>query len=189
MGVSEGDLRALYATTDDPWDFRRSEYERGRLAATERALARDRYSSALEIGCGNGELARRLAPRCAAYIGLDAVPIALEAARSAVPEARFVRGYLPCDLPKGAHDLIVLSEVLYFLDRAGIAALAGQIDRRWPGAEIVVVTWLGPTGHALDGSSALAAFSNASLRSWAPVHATDGGYRIDQFDPLIGAAR
>jgi SAM-dependent methyltransferase len=156
--VDRDALRALYARTDDPWNFRRSAYERGKFVETAQALPRRRYRSILEIGCGNGELARHLASRADRYAGLDAVPRALEAARQAVPGGRFVQGFLPCELPDGPHDGIVLSEILYFLDAEGIDALAAQIDARWPEADLVCVTYRGPSSNSLEGEAALALF-------------------------------
>jgi SAM-dependent methyltransferase len=179
-GVSRDHLRALYARHDDPWNFRGSDYERSRFEAVKAALPRPRYRAALEVGCGNGELARRLAPRCDAYTGLDAVESALHAARRAVPTGRFVTGFLPCPLPDGSFDLIVLSEILYFLDPDGITDLAGQIDTRWPGAELVCVTYRGPSGNLLEGEAALALFL-ATLddrRRVETVH-LDAAFRIE----------
>ena len=191
MHTSPERLEALYREGDDPWRFRSSPYEHARLAAVARALPRARYASALEIGCGNGELARRIAPRCEAYLGVDAVETALEAARRAVPAARFERLFLPDALPAGPdgapHDLILLSEVLYFLDEDGIADLARQIDGRWPKADVICCTWLGPSGNALEGPDALDRFRQASTRGFRRLPAGDGeadGYRLD----LAGAA-
>ena len=184
--VAPDALEALYAGGDDPWDFRRSEYERARFAATLAALPRRRYRSALEIGCGNGELARRLAPRCDAYCGVDAVETALAAARRAVPGASFHRGFLPCPLPDGDHDLIVLSEVLYFLDADGIDALAAQLDARWPAADVICVTWRGPSGNPLEGEAALALFVAAVEGRIARTARLDASYRIDVLTPAPG---
>ena len=187
--VAPAALEALYAHGDDPWNFRRSEYERARFAATLAALPRKRYRSALELGCGNGELARRLAPRCDAYAGLDAVETALEAARRAVPGATFHQGFLPCPLPVGEHDLVVLSEVLYFLGPDGIDALAAELDRRWPDADVVCVTWRGPSGNPLEGEAALALFLAATEGRRAETARLDPSYRIDVLTPEPGGAR
>ncbi|WP_299812777.1 SAM-dependent methyltransferase [uncultured Jannaschia sp.] len=181
--VGRDALDALYASTDDPWNFRTSDYERAKYDATIAALPRTTFRSILEIGCGNGELARRLAPRAERYTGVDAVEVALDAARRAVPEGRFHRVYLPCDLPTGAHDLLVLSEILYFLDEPGLGSLAVQIDRRWPAAELLCVTWLGPSGNALEGGEALRLFGDATARATRCVR-MDPAYRIDLFAPL-----
>lgn len=177
-GVAPDHLESLYAATDDPWRFRTSAYERAKFSATRQALPRRRYRSGLEIGCGNGELARRLAPCCTAYTGVDAVERALVAARRAVPSGRFCRLMLPAPLPEGAHDLIVLSEILYFLDGAGIAALAAQIDARWPEADLLCVTWLGPSGNPLQGEEAFALFAEATARRFRAAGGTRR-YRID----------
>ncbi|EIE49389.1 methyltransferase [Salipiger aestuarii] len=176
-------LGAIYARGDDPWRFRSSPYEQEKFRATRAALSRQRYGSALELGCGNGELARHLAPLCAQYTGVDAVEIALQAARRAVPRGRFEQVFLPADLPDGRYDLIILSEILYFLDRDGIRSIATQIDRRWPRACLLCVTWLGPSGNALQGAEALALFRAASMRE---LHCVKTGvpYRIDRTDVL-----
>ncbi len=176
--VDADHLERLYADTDDPWQFRTSAYETAKFAATREALARPRYRSALEVGCGNGELARRLAPLCDSYHGVDAVERALVAARRAVPAGTFSRMMLPARLPEGAHDLIVLSEILYFLDAEGIAALAREIDARWLDADLLCVTWLGPSGNPLQGEEAFRLFRSASKRDFRRAAATPH-YRID----------
>jgi SAM-dependent methyltransferase len=180
--VGQQRLLALYADGDDPWGFRTSSYEQEKFRATAEALSRRTYGSALEIGCGNGELARHIAPRCARYCGVDAVGKALDAARRAVPNARFVQAFLPCDLPAGPHDLIILSEVLYFLDVPSITALGRQITHRWPNAEVIAVTWLGPSGNPLEGEAALAVFTRAITPSLTATPAARAlKYRIDRF--------
>ncbi len=175
--VAPAHLEALYAVTDDPWSFRDSPYEQAKFAATAAALPRARYAEALEIGCGNGELARHLAPRCARYVGVDAVETALQAARRAVPGGAFHRLLLPAPLPEGAFDLIVLSEVLYFLGPKALEDLATR-TAAWPGADVVCVTWLGDTGNPMQGEEALEHFVAASGRAFARVAGT-ADYRID----------
>ena len=186
-GADMAHLLGLYAAGDDPWDFRGSAYEAERLDAVARALRPHRLGAVLELGCGNGELARRIAPRAAGYTGLDAVPAALAAARRAVPGGRFREAFLPCALPPppggGAYDLVVLSEVLYFLAPRAIRAVAAAIDRGHPRCAVLAVTWRGPTGHRLDGERALAAFAGATRRRRRSVRLTRG-YRIAAFGPL-----
>lgn len=183
-GMSLDHLQAIYADGDDPWHFRGSAYEHARFGAIVAALPQARFRAALEIGCGNGELAGRIAPRCDSYTGLDAVESALDAARAMVPEGVFVQGFLPCRLPTGDFDLILLSEILYFLDPDGITDLALQIDARWPRAHLLCVTWRGPSGNLLEGEAALALFL-ASLddrRRVETVH-LDRSFRIESVAP------
>ncbi len=181
--VKRAALDALYAGTDDPWNFRTSDYERQKYDATIATLPASRLRHVLEVGCGNGELARRLAARCDDYTGVDAVDVALEAARRAVPHGNFVQSYLPCDLPEGDYDLLVLSEILYFLDAPGLSSLAVQIDSRWPAATVLCVTWLGPSGNPLEGDEALHLFGAATSRRTRCVR-MEATYRIDLFASL-----
>ncbi len=160
--VSLNRLNEIYANSDDPWAFATRAYEQEKFQATRDALRRSSYAAALEIGCGNGELARYIAPFCKAYLGMDAVEKALHAAREKNPDAHFIKGYYPCALPLGRYDLIVLSEFLYFLDAPDIVGLATQIARNWPRAEIICVTYLGDTAHRLSGQQALDIFIEAS---------------------------
>ena len=76
--VPRDHLETIYADGDDPWGFRTSAYEQAKFRATRAALGRPSYASALEIGCGNGELARHIAPICDQYTGVDAVETALQ---------------------------------------------------------------------------------------------------------------
>ena len=180
MSVPLSDLQRLYAETDDPWDFDTSAYEQEKFAATAAALSRDRYRAGFEIGCGNGALARHIAPRCDGYVGMDAVERAVEAARARVPDARFIQALYPCPLPEDDFDLILLSEFLYFLGADTIRDLAVDLERRWPDAELILVTYLGDTAHTLQGEDALAIFTEAATgHDIQPVRRTEG-YRIDR---------
>ncbi|PWE31726.1 methyltransferase [Pararhodobacter marinus] len=176
--VSIEHLERLYRDTDDPWNFRSSAYERRRFRATARALPRSRYRAVLEIGCGNGALARHIAKRCDRYLGLDAMEKPLATARAALPQARFRQTLLPAPLPRGRFDLILLSEILYFLDPAALGDLARQIDRNHPRADVLCGTWLGPSGNPLQGRQALALYCHASARRFTCLR-RGPGYRLD----------
>ncbi len=174
-------LHRLYADTDDPWDFDRSPYEQGKFVATREALTRPWYRAALEIGCGNGALARHLAPLCDRYTGIDAVEKAVIAARKKTPSARFVAACYPCRLPDDDFDLIILSEILYFLTPDAIARLGRDLADRAVGAEVLCVTFLGDTGEALQGAEALELFRVATrARLDLELVVDAGGYRIDR---------
>lgn len=174
-------LHRLYADNDDPWNFATSPYEQAKFKATRDALRRARYRSALEIGCGNGALAAHLAPLCDSYTGIDAVERAVIAARDRVPGATFLRAIYPCTLPVHHPDLIVLSEVLYFLTPEMIARLARDLVARAPGAEVLCVTYLGDTAQSLQGLDTLAVFRAALREDLTLTTVVDtGDYRIDR---------
>lgn len=72
----------------------------------------------LDVGCGNGGLARLIArDERIAYAGTDISSVAIASAREAVPEALFIEGdvsSLPPDSDR--YDIIVFNEVLYYMD-------------------------------------------------------------------------
>lgn len=148
----------VYADDLDPWRFATSDYERDKYAATLASLQRPHYTSALEIGCSIGVFTRQLAGRCGSLIAIDVVSSVLDAARktcSDQPHVRFERCVVPGDWPEGRFDLVVISEVAYFLDRTDLALLAQRVSRAMlPGGDIVLVHWLGETDFPLSGDEA-----------------------------------
>lgn len=157
----------LYASAPDPWNFATSAYEEAKYAATLAALPASRYTSALEIGCSIGILTAMLADRCDALLGVDVAQSALAQARAHNAtrlHVNFRRGQFPNAMPVGCgdsgYDLILLSEVLYYLDQTTLidAALA-TLKMAQPGADILLVHWLGPTpDYPLTGEQAAGQF-------------------------------
>ncbi|SFP68007.1 SAM-dependent methyltransferase [Tranquillimonas alkanivorans] len=152
-------LRTLYAADPDPWRHDQSRYEREKHTRTVKAAGDGPFRQVVEIGCGTGALTARLAPLCDRLTALEAVPEVLATARVRMEGQGHVTvapAVVPHDLPELSPDLVVLSEVLYFLTPQDIAALGGWIGTRAaPGARIVAVNWTGDTGHALGGPEAV----------------------------------
>jgi LmbE family N-acetylglucosaminyl deacetylase len=138
---------------EDPWRLDTSVYEKRRLAIILACLGRPRYRRALEVGCATGQLSLQLKDRADEVIGLDASAGALAVARTRSDAVRWVLGAAPADLPDDEVDLVVLSEVGYFLDGPDLlATLRGARNRLRPGGEIVVANWRGSTRDIpLDG--------------------------------------
>ena len=127
---------ALYASDPDPWNFAASPYEQGKYAVTVKALPRPRYQSALEVGCSIGVLTRLLASRCDAVLAIDAARMPLAEARrrcADLPSVRFEQMFVPEQWPNAVFDLILLSEVVYYLIREDVVRLAARVSRApWP---------------------------------------------------------
>ncbi len=179
----------IYARSIDPWGFRTSPYERGKYDATLGILSRPRYRSALEVGCSIGVFTRMLAARCDAVLALDTSVLALGEARAAcagLPDVAFREATLPRDFPQGRYDLIVLSEVLYYLSRPDLAALAERcLGALEPDGEVVLCHWLGETDYPLGGDEAAELFIAAAEPRWRPASARrEREYRLD----LLSAA-
>lgn len=173
-------LARLYAASDDPWDHRTSPYEAAKYQATLDAIGPGPFSSALEIGCGNGTLTRRLAPRCRRLTALEATPAAAALARRDLADLDHVSvldAVAPRDLPDGPFDLVLMSEVLYFLTPRDIAQLGAWLRRHATGP-VIAVNWTGPTAEELDGPGAIALLARVL---GAPRTTDHGRYRIDRF--------
>ena len=176
---------AIFARDLDPWGFETSAYERAKYADTLQHLARARYRSGLEIGCATGVLSGLLADRCEQFLGVDFSEIALAEARrrhAARAGIAFARLHLPREAPAGRYDLIVLSEVLYFMTRSDVAATAAVVARlAEPGATLMLVHWLGQSeDHVLSGDEAVETFVDAAA-DFASVNGRvrREGYRLD----------
>ena len=184
--VSE-QMDALYAANPDPWNFRQSAYEQQKYRETLSHLPRQRYAHALEIGCSIGILGGMIADRADRYLGIDASERALAIARDhlapgiANGSIRLAQHVVPESFPEGPFDLILLSEILYFLKAEDMAPLAARIKAAGPEADIVCVNYLGPAdAGSLEGAEALELFAQALGRSASTTTVSDL-YRIDVF--------
>lgn len=156
------DFEAMYRRRADPWSYETSRYEAMKYRTTLAALPRRRYRRTLELGCSIGVLSAMLARRSTRLVGIDCAPTAIDRARQRnIPNAEFLLGQLPDDLPLRAFDLIVASEVLYYLEIPQICRLARLLRQRSPGADCVMVAYSGRTEAPLTGQSATRAFLRA----------------------------
>ena len=109
----------LYASNEDPWAFRTRWYERRKRDLVMASLPRQCYQRVFEPACANGELSAALAERCAELMCQDLDPTAVGLARdrlAGLGNTTVGQGHLPGDWPGGQFDLIVLSEIGYYLD-------------------------------------------------------------------------
>ena len=165
---------ALFAASADPWRYDDEPYERDRFRRTVDALSSRRYRAALELGCANGALTQQLATLCDALLATDISPQALAAARGRLrdtPGVTIEQRAMPAEMPDGMFDLIVASDMLYYLGLDGIVALMAAIDARaTPDARILLASYLGETDTRLTGEMA-AEIAIAHLPGWHRVHA------------------
>ncbi|SEK09126.1 SAM-dependent methyltransferase [Paraburkholderia diazotrophica] len=117
----------LYRQDDDPWRYRSSWYERRKRLLTAAALPRERYRRGFEPACSNAEMSRLLAQRCERLCVCDISAHAVSLARERLADTRNVTIELramPQDWPDERFDLIVISELGYYLSRADTVKLA-----------------------------------------------------------------
>lgn len=149
---------ALFRDSDDPWRFKTRWYEARKRALTLASLPAQRYAHGFEPGCANGELSAGLALRCDQLLVSDVSSRAVELARerlAAWPHAHVVQAHLPREWPEGTFDLIVISELGYFLDAPGVDALGDRArDALREGGTVLACHWRRPVeGGSLDGEA------------------------------------
>jgi SAM-dependent methyltransferase len=188
-----GHFQRLYDANADPWHFRTSAYEQAKYQKSLEVLPGRRFRSAFEIGCSIGIFTKLLAPRCDALLGVDIVEQPLQAARtecSEQPWVRFQQMRVPDEWPNETFDLIVMSEVLYFLSRRDVAAVAERVCASLDANGLVMlVNWRGRSGDPCTGDEAAALFierSAARLETHAQYR--EERYRLDLLGPLRSGA-
>ena len=136
---------SVYQASDDPWSFETSPYEREKYATTISALPNDHYQSGFEIGCSIGVLTQLLAERCDKLVAVDASELPLKTARERLAHYANVtieQMAIPDQFPDGMFDLILLSEVGYYLSRPDLErARQWLIDHLQPGGHLLLVHW------------------------------------------------
>ncbi len=181
-------FQRLYDANPDPWAFTTSAYEQAKYRHTVDALMDRHFVSGLEVGCSIGILTRMLGPRCNSLLGIDIVEDPLSAARARCadqPQVSFARMQVPLDWPAERFDLIVFSEVLYFLSATDIASCARHvIDSLLPGGTVVLVNWLGPTDDPSPADAAPDRFIATAQSALRVVRAErHERYRLDILEP------
>jgi 2-polyprenyl-3-methyl-5-hydroxy-6-metoxy-1,4-benzoquinol methylase len=172
----------LYAANPDPWGFTTSAYEQEKYARSLAAVADRRYGSALEVGCSIGVLSCQVAPLCERFLGVDITDMPLDAARQRcgdLPQARFLRMAVPAEWPEESLDLVLLSEVLYFLDGSDISLVATRLrETVQPGGRVLLVNW---TGALDDPHQGVTAADRCIAETGFPValRQLGEGYRLD----------
>ncbi len=184
--LSAGYFEQMYAESDDPWSFRTRWYEQRKFALTMAALPRRRYHSAFEPGCSIGMLTGLLAPRCEAILATDVAEAALQTARSTLIDAdpscsiTLQHWGLGAPWPRRTFDLIVFSEVGYYLDaQSWRTALESAAHALEPGGTLVCVHWRHPVADYPQSGDAVhaAACSTAALVSTG--HYVDADFLLD----------
>lgn len=158
---------SLYAQ-EDPYQYRTRWYEARKRALTLASLPQDYYRRAWELGCSNGVLSAGLAPRCGHLLATDLSAPAVAAARrtlAAHPHVQVERAQHPAHWPEGQFDLIVFSELGYYLDEPTMQVMAERLVASL-GAQGVLIAchWRPP----FEQAACSAAFVHAQLDALLP---------------------
>lgn len=179
----------VYRANEDPWAFATSPYERAKYEATMAALPNERYANAFEIGCSIGVLSEMLARRCNRLLSVDASELPLQTARQRlVPYAHVTIGRMsiPAQFPDDRFDLIMLSEVGYYLVMEDLhRARQRMLDQLEPGGHLLLVHWTPVVpDYPLTGDQVHEQFMATAGDDWPLIHLLNqrtDKYRLDLF--------
>jgi 2-polyprenyl-3-methyl-5-hydroxy-6-metoxy-1,4-benzoquinol methylase len=174
----------LYARDDDPWRFATSPYERSKYLVTLEILKGQPLGAVFEIGCSIGILTRALASNCNSVLAVDGSEIALANARKkcdGLVNVTLAQMRIPDEWPGGSFDLILFSEVLYFLGPDDIQVTARKtVQSLSPGGRVLLVNWLGDTDYPCSGDEACNIFISTAKQSLKVVQwRRNENYRLD----------
>jgi cyclopropane fatty-acyl-phospholipid synthase-like methyltransferase len=163
--MSATEFEQRYRADPDPWNYRCSPYEQRKYAATLAACGAGPFEHALELGGSIGLFSAQLAERCRRLTTIDFSPTAVRLASARLaehPDAIALLGEIPAAIPAGRYDLVVASEILYYLDEEALTETLHALDLKLArGGRIVCVHWRpAGTDRPLD-----AEFVHAKLRS------------------------
>jgi peptidoglycan/xylan/chitin deacetylase (PgdA/CDA1 family)/2-polyprenyl-3-methyl-5-hydroxy-6-metoxy-1,4-benzoquinol methylase len=135
-------FETLFALRPDPWKYT-SPYEQTKYEQTLAFLPSQRPKRAIEIGCAEGHFTVQLATLVNSLLAVDISDIALRRAAercAALPNVSFAHFDLCKDLLPGRFDLIVCSEMLYFMgEQEDLRVVAQKLaDALEPGGYLLV---------------------------------------------------
>ncbi|MVM38099.1 methyltransferase domain-containing protein [Spirosoma sp. HMF3257] len=182
----------VYQANNDPWSFATSDYERQKYEATIAALPNPQYEYAFEIGCSIGVLTQMLAERCGRLLAVDASELPLRTARERLamyPNVTIRQMKIPDEFPDTSFDLILLSEVGYYLSMPDLTrARQLLIDHLRPNGHLLLVHWT-PFVHdyPLTGDQVHDFFLESAQPNGPLMHLTnqrESTYRLDLFQKV-----
>lgn len=181
--------------SEDPFFFDSNPRESLKYERTLALCGPGPFGRAMEIGCAEGAFTERLAPRCRRLDAVDISAVAVQRAAERTkgfPGVSCERRALPSELESGAFDLIVASDVLYYLSLADLGASLSSFEQALaPGGALVLVHYAPPMGALLDGDEVhdlLDSLLRLDHTHSEKVKLGVDPYRFDRFDkPTHGA--
>jgi trans-aconitate methyltransferase len=132
-----------FRQSSDPWRYTSSFYEISKFRTTIRCLPKVQFKNAFEIGCAIGVLTQKLAKKCDRLLSVDYSEVGLEEARKRCadfPQVRFEQMQIPQQFPTEKFDLILFSEVGYYLTMPDLLTTKQKIiDQLLPGGYLLMV--------------------------------------------------
>jgi LmbE family N-acetylglucosaminyl deacetylase len=181
------ELEEVHRDAQDPWGVDSRWYEHRKRDLLLASLPRPRFERVLEVGCSTGALTAALSTRADHVLAVDSSETALAAARrrlEGTPGVDVARLDVPAEWPDEEFDLVVVSEVGYFLSPAALERLVTRVaGSLTPDGVVVLCHWRHRVeGWVMDAERVHAGFEDDQL---PPLQAT---YRDRDVELRVHAA-
>jgi SAM-dependent methyltransferase len=139
----------------DPFGFDVNPVEQLKFRRTLEVCGEGPLGRVLELGCAVGSFTELLAPRATDVLALDVSPAAVEQVARRLrdyPNVRSEAMTIPAEFPEGTFDLVVASDVLYYLPVEDVQRCLERIEAAVAeGGSLVAVHYVPRMGSLLDG--------------------------------------
>jgi SAM-dependent methyltransferase len=181
-------FEAMYQANPDPWQFETSDYEAEKYQTTISALPKPLYNNALEIGGSIGVLTAMLAQHCHRLLSIDVSATAQQKAIARcqnLPQVRFALAQIPQEYPSETFDLVILSEVGYYLNWDDLQQTQNLICQSLEtGGHLLLVHWtLSVPTYPLTGDLVHDSFKNCDRLNHL-TRLRKQKYRLDLFERI-----
>jgi len=184
----------MYQASPDPWRVASDWYEQRKRNLLLACLPRERYRHGFEPGCGNGETTLRLLERCDRLCAVDFSDRAVQLC--GMRTQGLARGCLDLqalplpwhwpDVPASGFDLIVVSELAYYLDDAALAHFNRQcLASLAAGGHLVMCHWRHAAPDRLQPTQTLHHLTGTSPQLQALLTHTEADFHLDIWEKSL----
>ena len=173
----------------DPFGFDVNPEEQLKFARTLEVCGEGRLGRVLELGCAVGSFTEVLAPRAEEVLAIDVSQAAVEQVAERLRDQPHVRARalsIPDEFPEGPFDLVVASDVLYYLPVEELRTCVDRIEASLAdGGAFVAVHYVPRMGSVLNGDEAHDVVAGHTRLDHVLAERTEFGpgrtYRVDRF--------
>jgi SAM-dependent methyltransferase len=176
----------------DPFGFDVNTVEQLKFRRTLAVCGDGPLGRVLEVGCAVGSFTELLAPRATDVLALDVSPAAVEQVTRRLRDYPNVRGQamaIPAEFPEGTFDLVVASDVLYYLTVKDVQLCLEKIEAAVAeGGALVAVHYVPRMGSLLDGDETHDILAAHTKLKHVLGERTEFGpgrtYRVDRYEKV-----
>jgi cyclopropane fatty-acyl-phospholipid synthase-like methyltransferase len=174
----------------DPFGFDVNPDEQAKFRRTLEVCGEGDLGRVLEIGCAVGSFTELMAPQATDLLAIDVSEAAIEQAKErlrGIPHVHAETRSLPAEFPDGPFDLIVASDVLYYLTVDELETCLRLIEERLaPGGALVAVHYVPRVGTLLNGDELHDFLAERTTMSHTLDERVELGpgrpYRVDRYE-------